>query len=107
MRRRVGGTEVSVLARENKTTVASAPGNANLAKSVPFSVGRTHRNWAYQAVMKDAGRQVGRSGKTRGKEGIRDSGFRNRDFSIPNNQFSLPSSSLVTGHILHCREEAT
>jgi hypothetical protein len=76
MRGRVGKTEVPVLARENRTSAASAPGTGNLAKTVPSDEGRTQRKRACPLTLK----RFERSEKKWGKKGFgpRDSGFGNQ-----------------------------
>jgi hypothetical protein len=73
MRGRVGKAEVSVVAGEKLMSAASAPGAANLAKTVPSGERRTQRKRACPLKLKRIERRE-RSG------GRRDSGLGLPDF---------------------------
>jgi hypothetical protein len=91
MRGRVGKAEVSVLARENRTSAASAPGAGNLAKTVPYGEGRTQRKRACPLKLKRIERRERRGGRRDSGLGLQDSGF-----LIPNTHFPIPV--FFTGH---------
>jgi hypothetical protein len=88
MRGRIGKAEVSVLAKENRTSAVSAPGTGNLAKTVPYGEGGTQRPRACSSSLKNVGRKVDSGGKKRGKKGfglgLQDSGFFNTQYPFPN-----------------------
>jgi hypothetical protein len=88
MRGRVWKTEVSVIARENLTSAASALEAAHLAKTVPFGEGRMQRKRACQPSLKNVGRKVDRAGKKWGRRnsglGLQDSGFFNTQYPFRN-----------------------